>query len=235
MADWDAFLAQRDPERPFFGFLFFDSPTNNSYPKDYPEPAQPMIAQNPAQAERFTSYQRALHFADALVADAMSVLNKHQLLDDTLVIFTSDHGQEFDENRLGFKSHGSSFSDWQLKVPLVMLWPGKTPEVITRRTAHRDLAPTLLSDVLGCAADPGLYSTGRSLFEPTSWPYVIAGSYHNMAVVEPRQITVSYPGGYFEVRAKEDYQPLGIRQVNRELLSDALVQMRRFYHDGRDD
>ena len=67
-----------------------------------------------------------------------------------MVIVTSDHGMEFDEDGLGFKGHGTAYSDYQMHTPLVLRWPGRPPGRVARRTSHNDVAPTLLTELFGC-------------------------------------------------------------------------------------
>ena len=84
-----------------------------------------------------------MHFVDGLVGQVLDDLRRRKLLDDLVVLITSDHGMEFDENGLGFSGHGTSYSDYQMHTPLVLRWPGRPTGLIERRTSHNDLAPTL--------------------------------------------------------------------------------------------
>jgi arylsulfatase A-like enzyme len=85
-------------------------------------------------------------------------LERDGLLANTLVIVTSDHGEEFGEH--GLISHGYSLYLPSLRVPLIVVQPGRVPA--GRRVAEwvttRDLAATVL-DLVG--VDPTL--PGRSL------------------------------------------------------------------------
>src|SRR5262249_14352535 len=47
-------------------------------------------------------YLSAVHFDDALIGRVLDDLGRRKLLDRTVVIVTSDHGLEFDDNGLGF-------------------------------------------------------------------------------------------------------------------------------------
>jgi membrane-anchored protein YejM (alkaline phosphatase superfamily) len=70
---------------------------------------------------------------------------------------------EFDENQLGFTGHGTAYSAYQMRAPLVIRWPGRAPGRVERRTSHNDLAPTLLAEVFGCANPPSDYATAHDL------------------------------------------------------------------------
>ncbi len=80
--------------------------------------------------------------------------------DDTLVVFMSDHGEEFlDHDRM---FHGHTVYNELTQVPLVMRWPGGIPSAVTvdENVQLIDIMPTLL-DLSGLAHPDGLQ--GRSL------------------------------------------------------------------------
>ena len=87
-------------------------------------------------------------------------LEKRGLWEETLIIITSDHGEELLEH--GFWDHGSSLYQAALHVPLILRWPRGLPE--GRRVGGTvrllDLMPTLL-DLLEIPETAGLQ--GRSL------------------------------------------------------------------------
>ena len=83
---------------------------------------------------------------------------------------------------------------------MIVHWPGRPVQRIDYRTSHFDLVPTLMTDLLGCSNPPGDYASGDNLYDGKGWDWLLAGSYYNYAVIEPDQITVTYPDGGFEVR-----------------------------------
>ncbi len=154
-------------------------------------------------------------------------LRKRRLLDDLLVIITSDHGMEFDENGLGFFGHGTSYSEYQMHTPLLIRWPGRTPEVIERRTSHNDLAPTLLTRLFGCTNPPSDYSSGQDLYTGSPWPWLVAASYSEFALLEPDRVTIVYPASY-EIRDR-NYRLIPHPTPPRDALLEAQKEMGRFY------
>lgn len=230
---WLDFTARERIEEPFLGFLLFDSAQSSDPPEGYSwDPGGVMMARGIAagseRGERFGPYAQAVHAIDERLGAVLDDLRERGLDENTLVIVTSDHGEEFDDTGLGYFGHGSNFSDAQVRAPLLMRWPGKDPQTITRRTSHADLAPTLLSELFGCGNPPADYSSGRSLFSAGEWPWLIVGSYHNHAVIEPERTTVTYPLGYFEVLGP-DYRPLEKASINPAVIQAALEEMSRFY------
>lgn len=223
---WRDWLAAHGGGAPFFGFLFLDSLNKQVFPPEHPRMAGP--ADGSKLARKRADYRTSVYFLDSLVGEVLDDLERRGLMDETIVVVTSDHGQSFDDYGLGYVGYGSNFSDVQLHVPMVMHWPGRPPGRIERRSAHRDVAPTLLQRMLGCANPPAEYSTGTDLFDGPAWDWLIAGSYSEYAVVEPKRVTVIKPGGYYEVRG-EDYHLLRDARLDRSLIQRALDAMSRFY------
>lgn len=223
---WLKFLEQRDPQRPFFGFLFYDASNAKHYPPDYPgrfepEPGHPM-------AEKFAAYESAIHFDDTQVDTVLQDLARRGLADDTVVLITADHGEEFQETGVAYAKHGSGYSHYQLQVPLLLAWPGMQPRTIDYRTSHYDIAPTLLGRLLGCSNAPDTYSSGADLFDGQGWPWLIAASYYNYAVLEPDQITITFPDGLYEVR-DWNYRLVDKPQFHGDVLQAVMRENRRFY------
>jgi len=72
-----------------------------------------------AEMSRLDLYKTAIGLFDIELAKILDALNQQGLDDNTLVIVTSDHGEEFYEN--GRVGHASRLSDEQVQVPLLVL------------------------------------------------------------------------------------------------------------------
>lgn len=224
--EWIGWLDRRDPGRPFFGFLYYDAAQAIEPPEGYPSvvPVPPGASK---QARLNARYLTAVRYVDSLVGRVLDDLKRRKLLDHTVVIVTSDHGMEFNENGLGFAGHGTAFSDLQLRTPLVVRWPGRTPGRIGRRTSHNDVAPTLIAELFGCTNPPSDYSSGHSLFSDTQWDWLIAAGYEDFALVEPDRVTVVLPSSY-EIRDR-NYRLVPKPTLPRDVVQAALKEMSRFY------
>ena len=225
--EWFAWLDDRDPGRPFFGFLFYDGTMSKSLPPDYPVRFDP--AGEGKQAKEFAKYQSAVHFDDGLIGQVLDDLEQRGLSGDTIVLITADHGEEFGESGVKLEKHGSGYTRHQLVTPMVLAWPGKAQgQVIDHRTSHYDIIPTLMQEFLGCSNPASDYSVGSNLFENTQWDWLIAGSYYNYAVLEPDQITVTFPNGLYEVR-DWDYQLADKPQFRGDVLEAVSEQNSRYF------
>lgn len=226
--EWFEWLERRDPDRPFFGFLFYDA-TNA---QDYPPGTDAGLAATQTVSEEFTlrfgDYRRAARFVDRQIESVMADLEQRGLDDRTIVIISSDHGEEFDESGQGLQDHGSGYTRYQLQVPFLVHWPGRPPRSYTHRTSHYDLVPTLMQHALGCAGPSTDYASGKDLFSGQDWPWLLVGSYYNYAVLEPDQVTITYPNGSFEVR-DSNYRLLRDPVVRGDILQAVTRENSRFY------
>src|SRR4029450_1779022 len=199
--EWYGWLDRRDPARPFFGFLYYNAAVALDPPDNYPAVA-PVAPVATTQLHRYARYLSALHYVDSLVGQVLDDLDRRKLRESTVVLVTSDHGMEFDENGEGFAGHGTSYSRYQVHTPLVVGWPGRPPGRVARRTSHYDVAPTLVSGLFGCANPGSDYASGRDLFSDGQWDWFIAASYREFALIEPERGTIIHPGGY-EIRDRD--------------------------------
>ncbi|MGK0480076.1 MAG: membrane-anchored protein YejM (alkaline phosphatase superfamily) [Planctomycetota bacterium] len=167
----------RHDDRPFFTFVLLDAPHQ---PYTNPGgPYQPTVKElDYIQLGRTTegpelrdlqlrvrnTYMNSVHHADASAGRFIEALERSGEADDTYMIVTGDHGEEFFE--CGFWGHTSSFSPEQVQVPFLFRGPGIEPGLESRPTSHLDVSNTLL-ELLGAdpATRPG-YSLGFDLLNP---------------------------------------------------------------------
>jgi hypothetical protein len=82
-------------------------------------------------------YESAIELMDRKLSDFYEAARGAGLLDDTLLVITSDHGEAFGEHELFL--HDASVYDTHLHVPLWVHHPDRGPETIDDVTATRDL------------------------------------------------------------------------------------------------
>jgi membrane-anchored protein YejM (alkaline phosphatase superfamily) len=225
--EWFDWLDARDPQRPFFGFLFYDAANGGSLPPDYPVRFEP--ADGSEQAIKYANYRSAVHFVDSVIGTVLDDLGTRGLLENTVVLISADHGEEFGESGENLQKHGSGYTRLQLVTPMVLAWPGRAKGVIyQQRTSHYDVVPTLIEDFLGCSNPPTDYSVGTNLFEGKAWNFMVAGSYYNYAILEPDQVTITFPNGLYEVR-DWDYRLAADPKFRGDVLEGVSEQNARFY------
>lgn len=223
--------------RPFFGFAFYKS-THFSY--YYPEdeavftPASKLnialagMARDPEAF--FNDYKNSVHWVDALIGGLIDRLEADGILQNTIVVITSDHGEEFDDNGENYWGHTSNFTGYQTRVPLIIYVPWRQPRDVTEVTAHIDIPPTLLQEGLGCKQDAGDYSNGIDLFGPLpkSRPVVVS-SYVNHAIIANDDVYSVFPMyiqkyKLWDIKQKADALP-------PDAAHEAMEEMSRFYRD----
>lgn len=135
------------------------------------------------------------HF-DAHLGRMIAELEKRGLLEDTLVVVTSDHGMPFPHVK-GFAYHDSNH------VPLLVRWPGgvKAPgRVVEDFVDFTDLAPTLLDYAGVDPAKAGMKPVaGRSLrpiFEADRGGRVVASRDHVLVGKERTDVGRPHDWGY---------------------------------------
>lgn len=125
-------------------------------------------------------YRNAGYWVDHQIGRILDALDSRALLDDTLVIITGDHGEEFMEK--GNWGHNSTFVEEQTHVPLVLWLPGRSPNTVSRLTSHLDIATTLLQ-CLGARGDSREYSQGMNLLSAPARDFINISDWHSIAVV----------------------------------------------------
>ncbi len=171
-------LDARDPKRPFLLFAYFWDPHFDFRPPPpydemfVGEGDEPMDASsfdtNPAihpymARERLdwirAQYAGEVRWTDDHLGRLFAALRERGLWDDTLVILTADHGEEFFEH--GAKGHKKNLHVETVRVPLIVKYPGQHEGVRDDRLVSLvDVVPTVL-DVVGL--EPDFPVQGRSL------------------------------------------------------------------------
>ncbi|WP_195707020.1 DUF3413 domain-containing protein [Vibrio metoecus] len=234
--DFLTFLNQRDRSQPYFGFLFYDSAHATDFPSTMTPPFTPywervdhIKLNNDFNPEPYHNrYRNALYYADSLIGKVLNELKALNELNNTIVIITSDHGEEFNDNQQNYWGHGSNYSMAQIHVPLYIYIPEKEGSVLTHKTTHLDVAPMLMQDVLGVQNPLNEFTLGYPLWHASPQrEWTIIGSYFNYALVSDKEILVSYPSGRVEA-LNADLVPEKVRQISSQQIMQALQEMRQF-------
>lgn len=117
------------------------------------------------------AYDASIYCLDGQIARLLQGLQQRHLLHNTIVVFTSDHGDGFGDH--GLMSHGNSLYRELIHVPLIMVGPGiPAGMVVQRPVSLMWLAPTLVS-LTGATSRPfsgPAMNLGWTRAEQSSWP-----------------------------------------------------------------
>jgi len=148
-AVWLADHTTRHNDRPFMAWIHYvepHAPYRNQM--DFHRQLGFKRGQNMGQKER---YDTEIAAVDAAIGELLRIVGKKIDLDDTLIVFASDHGEELWDHA-GF-GHGHSVFDELLRVPLIVSGPGIAQQIVSRAVSTIDLLPTI-ADWTGLARDP---------------------------------------------------------------------------------
>lgn len=174
IADWKTWLDTQSTDTPWFSYIELASIEDFEEGGNFVPQFEPSLSStnaNPVSVDTNlllkNSYRNTAYYIDELLIDIFEQLVAGDALENTVVIVTANHGNEFNET--GTNSWGgasSNYSRYQLKVPLIMHWPGGIiPTQTTRATSHLDIVPTLMESLLATTTPASAYSSGVSLFE----------------------------------------------------------------------
>jgi arylsulfatase A-like enzyme len=159
----DSFLRwlSSNNERPFFAFLnYFDAHSPYLPPEPFKEKFGPSPADRipllwperewtPAEVQaEMDAYDGAIAYMDDQLGKLVDEMERRGVLDKTLVIITSDHGEEFHEH--GFMEHANSLYLASVHVPMVLHFPSRVPAntIVREPSTIRDIPSTVI-DLLG--------------------------------------------------------------------------------------
>lgn len=228
----EAWLAQRDPDRPFFIFLNYMEAHEPYIPAESyrrlmmsPEdvrrscklgPVWPAIWYHSFGLKSYSdediaimgaTYDATLRELDDLFAELIASLEAAGDLDNTIVVLTADHGEHLGDHHM--LDHQFALYNPLIHVPLVLHYPqGVEPGRDSRPVMNFDLFPTLL-ELAGLDLPPDLNTRARSLLAPLEARLRIA---EYPAVFEKglRRVKQGYP----------DWDPSPWRRTFRALFAD---------------
>lgn len=222
--------------KPFFSMVFFDLPHSFELTPDklHFKPTWQFadytrLNNRLDPTEFFNLYRSTCNETDKMLADILEALDREGCADNTIVIITGDHAQEFNENHKNFWSHGSNFSRWQLNVPLIVHIPGEPGgKRLIHRTTHYDIVPTLMQGYLGVKNPIEDYSAGQLLSDTTARDWHVVGSALNYGfIIAGDTILEKTPSGGLEV-TDSALNPVDNYRVDAPSFRRAMTRLNRF-------
>ena len=156
------------PQKPWFDMYDVNAmPVVSNVDADLADIPPPALASRKNEQARMSDEQRqqarqayyaSISFMDAQVGRILDALDRLQLTDRTIIVFTSDHGYHLGEHGLWQKQ---SLFEESSRVPLLIAAPGTAAGQVCRApVSHVDLFPTL-TELCGIQPPAGLQ--GQSL------------------------------------------------------------------------
>ncbi len=149
------YIREHDGSKPFLLVLSWGPPHNpygtapEAFRKLYPAEKIRLRPNVPLPLSMFVPHALAGYYAhctalDACLGDLLATLDETGLADDTLFVFTSDHG-----DAVGCQGHGNKQAPWEesILVPMLLRYParyGRQPRTLDAVIGTPDLLPTLL-------------------------------------------------------------------------------------------
>ena len=207
--DFKSFISNLSEDQKFFSFIFLDNVHSYAYPNDFKLRFEPSRAINHLELNKdtdrtplFNHYKNSVAYADTNIKSILDILTEYGYDQNTIVIITADHGEEFNDTKDNYWGHNSNFTDYQVKIPFIMKWPGKGANVVETLSCAYDVSATILPRVLGVRNPTKDFSIGSDLFDLPERKYVISGSYLDNAVIESERIVILNRFGLLEFKDK---------------------------------
>ena len=121
----------------FFAWIHLYDPHT---PYDPPEPYNTQY-----RDRRYRLYDGEIAYVDQLMGEFREFMEEKNLLDKTIIVFTSDHGESLGEHKES--GHGFFIYDAAVRVPLIIRFPENKlgNKVIKRQVKSIDIMPTVLN------------------------------------------------------------------------------------------
>ncbi len=155
---------------PFFISLHFNAPHWPwEGPEDEAESKRLAMSKQPAALFDYDggsqkTYAAMVKRMDDQVGRILQALDRLELADETIVVFTSDNGGERYSDTYPFTGKKTELLEGGLRIPAIVRWPGHIPPqaVSDQVMISMDWLPTLV-DIAGTAADPAYPTDGMDL------------------------------------------------------------------------
>ncbi len=243
-----SFLQKRDINKPYFSFMIFDSAHDYSLPNDYDAPFKPYsksisylsLGPNTDPIEYYNKYKNSIHYIDSLVEKILSSPLIYDSKRPTIIVITSDHGEQFNDLKKNFWGHNSNFSRFQLRVPMFINWNGYKPKFKTdlklndskenfkHMTTHNDMSYTFLQNAFNCSLSTQ-QSIGFNMYSSQERLPLLLSTYSRHGVLTEDKIYSYEIGQGYEVY-DYNYNESEDQDVPKEIFKQYLDRSTKFYN-----
>jgi arylsulfatase A-like enzyme len=219
---------EEDPDRPFFAYIHYIEP---HYPYTPPAPFDTMFSKiepgayvQPTQNYGFQpfdemgsvdnglletvigEYDGEIAYLDDCFGRFFSELSERGIFDNTILVITSDHGEEFFDHAMW--GHGHSLFNEVVRIPLIIRFPPEVPAgtEVTALASLVDVFPTLLDlsgiedsvDVAGHSLVPLMHAGGGETTASESYGEVLKGGRRAWFLTDGKYKLLRYQKGVLE-------------------------------------
>ncbi len=221
---WHQWFDKQTPNQPWFSYLELTSVSKY-------DAANPILINGSTENSFDVNYRKAVNKMDQQLASVLLSLKQSSEWENTIVVITSNHGMEFNETKTNSWGSNTNFSQYQLRVPMLIHWPEASPELIITRSSHLDLAPTLMGSFLNTTTAATDYSSGINLLTQQNSPrqWLLAGDQTTTALITDSSTIVIDSFGNYKVYNK-NYNLLVDENPKLSLLMQGISELKRFYY-----
>ncbi|MCH2171998.1 sulfatase-like hydrolase/transferase [Myxococcota bacterium] len=195
---------RKHPEKPFF-LLFHTFEAHDPYFHDeFVEPGMGAVEKQKAK------YASGIAYVDERIGTFLETLEERGLLENTLIVITSDHGEGFEDDHFAF--HGRTLFEDVLRVPLIFVGPDIPKGLrIPFQVPLQDVFATLI-EYFGLELPPSIQS--RSLLS------LVRGEEN-----APRETYLCCMAHHFQREGWRDQRYKFVRSWRKQGLSEALFDL----------
>lgn len=234
-----AFLNYFDPHEPYFAPSPWNLRFSERPPRYWLDGFEADVYTEAERVELATAYESSIAYLDDRLRMLFTALRERGVLRRTLVVVTSDHGEDFGAG--GKMGHQYDLTMPLIHVPLVLVYPGKIPAgtQVGAPVELRHLAPTVLAlagamdtSIAGESlarfwAGPAAASSEPALSDDGDYASLVTDSYHFLRSRTGEERLFEYRADYMEQRDLSSAPALaGIRDSLRALLDARLHRPR---------
>jgi arylsulfatase A-like enzyme len=202
---------RRAPEdSPFFAYINLMAAHLPRYPRgrDYPQailqkiqfvnrvPERNYLCEYQLNQDELSAmrsiYDEEIEYLDLHVEELMAILDEEGLLDDTVVIITSDHGEMFGEH--GYIEHQLCLYNELIRVPLIIRYPKELEPRVATQNVSTVALPATVASLVGSSASWSEGSRRRSPLHLVSRNQMVVAEYSNGVQMLREAIEHEAPG-----------------------------------------
>lgn len=236
--DFESFLLKRknsNNSQPFFAFIFLDATHGYNHPKEFNQfqpawdnPKYMKLTNETDPTPMMNLYKNSAMWTDALFDRILNAISESNLMENSIILVSSDHGQEINDSKKNFWGHNSAYNDAQTKIPGILHWPGRGPYCEENWTISYDIPTTILIEELGMTSKSDSVGVGVDLFREnlSNRQWFLMGGYSDVAIREKNRIIEIDEMGVLRFY-DEKYNEHSNKQRSQNIF-DALNLMSRF-------